>query len=187
MTDREIIEALNKKDASALECAIETYSGYIMAVVQHTLGRSASEQDKEELVSDTFVTLWEKAHTLACDSTLKPWLAVVARNASINKLRTIQNNEELQEDSAVADESIVTSHLEKEDQAKIVREAVDSLTMLDRNIFIRYYFWHQSISTIAEETGMNPSTVKSHLFRGRKVLKTFLAQKGHTLWREQVI
>ena len=187
MTEKELILALKRGDVFALEATIEKYAGYVMAVVQHTLGKSASEEDKEELVSDTFITLWEKAKTLDDNSNLKSWLAVVSRNASINKLRTIRPSEELQEDTLFTDDSIVTLPAEKDEQAKIIREAIDSLTVLDRNLFIRHYYWQQSISVIAEETGMNPSTVKSHLFRGRKVLKTLLVQYGDTFWREQII
>ena len=106
MTEKELILALKRGDVFALEATIGKYAGYVMAVVQHTLGRSASEEDKEELVSDTFITLWEKASTLDDNSNLKSWLAVVSRNASLNKLRTIRPTEELQEDTIFTDDSI---------------------------------------------------------------------------------
>lgn len=181
MTETEILTALQANDIAALECVIEQYSGYVMAVVEHTLGRSMAQEDKEELVSDTFVALWKNAANLKPGSRLKPWLAVVARHAAINKARSLHPQEELQEDFIVMDNADVTAPVEQAELGEIVRNAMDDLNSEDQNIFLRHYYWQQSIPCIAAETGINPSTIKSRLFRGRQTLKAVLTQKGYIL------
>lgn len=180
MTETDLIAALRRGEVQALEKTIVMYSGYVMAVVQHTIGTSASEQDKEELVSDVFVALWKNATNLKPDSRLKAWLAMVARNAALNKVRRLHPTEELEEDFIVTDDSTTSMPVERSEQAKIVREAVDGLDEIDRGLFLRHYFWHQSIPAIAQDTGMNPSTIKSRLRRGRQRLKTVLIERGYT-------
>lgn len=180
MREMQWTAAIRDGDAAALERIIERYSGYVMAVVRHTLGQSATQQDREELVSDVFVALWKNPPVLEDDGKLKPWLAAVARNTALNRARSLRPSEELQEDFIVTDASAVTAPVERAEQARIVREAVDGLGSEDRGLFVRHYFWRQSIADISAETGMNPSTIKSHLFRGRQVLKAALAQKGYT-------
>jgi RNA polymerase sigma-70 factor (ECF subfamily) len=181
MVETDWIAAIQRGDTNALEEVIGRYGSYVMAVVEHTLGKIAAEQDKEELVSDTFVVLWKNAAKLKPDSCLKSWLAVVARHAAINKARSIHPEEELQEDFMVTDDDAVSIPMERTEQVRIVREAVDGLGEEDRMLFLRHYFWHHSIPDIAACTGMNPSTIKSRLFRGRQALKTVLTQKGYTL------
>jgi len=49
-----------------------------------------------------------------------------------------------------------------------------SMTQPDKEIFLRFYYYCQSISVIAEKMGMNQSTVKTRLKRGREKLRQHL-------------
>lgn len=181
MQEFELIAALQKGDTKVLEQVIDQFGGYVMAVVQHVLGLGAAQQDKEELVADVFVSLWKNAASLKDDSHLKAWLAVVARNSALNWARSNRPTLELQEDFFISEEYRVETPLEQQEQAEIVREAVETLRESDRDLFLRYYYYGNSITQIAEDTGMNPSTIKSRLFRGRQTLKTKLTHRGYTL------
>ena len=46
----------------------------------------------------------------------------------------------------------------------------------DREIFLRYYYYDQKISEIADEMDMNAETVKSRLRRGREKLKSLIEE-----------
>lgn len=180
MMDSELIKQLKKQDPAGLEAAIDRYSGYVMAVVHHTLGNKTPEEDKEELVSDAFVALWKNAAKLKKDGRLKPWLAVVARNMALNRLRVFRPTEELREDHASTGADDVLAVVEREEQAGAIQQALDELSEEDRLIFRKYYYGHQKIPEIAKETGLKESTIKSRLHRGRKTLKTMLMSEGCT-------
>lgn len=181
MNEIDLITAIQRGDPRALEYIIDKYSGYVMAVVEHTLGKQATQEDKEELVADTFVSLWKNADALEANSRLKAWLAVVARNAAINKAQSLRPEETLSDDFVISDPSSASAPVELKEQAYAVRAAIGELKEEDQELFMRHYFYYQSIPDIAAETGINPSTIKSRLFRGRQVLRAILVQKGYSL------
>lgn len=57
---------------------------------------------------------------------------------------------------------------------RVVWDAVMSLGEPDNEIFVRYYVFGEKIREIAKATGVNPSTVKTKLSRGKRKLKEIL-------------
>ena len=181
MNDKKLLLMLKRDEPAALEEAIHIYSGYVMAVLTRTMGTWGMPEDREELLSDVFVALWKNRHKLRDDSSLKFWLAVVARNAALQHLKRFRACVPLEENLLSEEEADVYQITEKEERASLVRQAVDSLAEDERDIFLRHYFWKQTVSVISEQTGINGSTIKSKLARGRKKLKAFLVKEDCTL------
>ncbi len=173
--DYEILVRLRERDQYALEMAIHRYSGYVAAVINKTLGPLGTPQDVEELASDAFVALWENAFKLRDNSDLKYWLAVVARNAALKRRRKLRYEEPL-EDNMLPDTS-PEGPWEEREQSRMVRQAVDGLEPVDREVFLRHYFWRQTVVQIADEMGKKPSAIKSRLMRGREKLKKVLKKE----------
>ncbi len=173
--DYEILTRLRNREQAALEAAIRRYSGYVGAVVKKTLGESCTKQDIEELTSDAFVALWANAGKLRDDSDLKYWLAVVVRNASLRRVRKSVSTVPLEE-NLVFDRSPATQ-AEKHERIRAVRAAVDGMEPVDREIFLRHYFWRQPVRQIAEEMGKNQAAIKSRLQRGREKLRKVLLKE----------
>jgi len=59
-----------------------------------------------------------------------------------------------------------------------VRQEVDSLPGPDREIFLRHYYYAQTVQEIARQMGLNESTIKTKLRRGRMKLKDILTREG---------
>ena len=68
--------------------------------------------------------------------------------------------------------------LEREEEQQLVREALESLSPQDREIFFRHYYYAQTVGEISLAMGMNGSTVKTRLRRGRERLKGSLLKEG---------
>lgn len=181
MNDIELVAGLKEGRQAALEDAIQLYSGYVMAVLRKTLNENATEQDREELLTDVFVALWKNREKLREDSRLKFWLAVVARNGALQYLRKLHLTQPLEENSLSESESEIFAGLERKERIAMVRHAVTTLPEEEQDIFLRHYFWKQTVAVIAEDTGINASTIKSRLARGRKKLKAFLIKEDCTL------
>ena len=49
----------------------------------------------------------------------------------------------------------------------------------DRELFVRHYYYGQTVARAAEEMELNLSTAKTRLRRGRERLKTFLQEVGY--------
>lgn len=178
MNDSEIVMRLKNHEAAALEHAIEIYGGYVAAVVNKVVDVYGTREDKEELCTDAFIALWTHREKLRDNSNLKYWLAVVARNLSTQHLRKLNRTVPLEENQLFEEEADVLEGMEKLEQMKLVRLVVNTLPEVDRDLFIRHYFWRQSITRIAEEVRMNRNTVKSRILRGREKLKVLLIKEG---------
>ena len=68
--------------------------------------------------------------------------------------------------------------LEEREQAELVRRALGELERPDRELFVRHYYYGQTVARAAEEMGLNPSTAKTRLRRGREKLKEHLRKAG---------
>lgn len=173
--DYEILMRLREREQTALETAIHIYSGYVAAVINKTMGPLGSPQDVEELTSDAFVALWENAFKLRDDSDLKYWLAVVARNAALKRKRKMRFEPPLEDNMLPAPSP--EGPWEEKEQIQMVRRAVDGLEPVDREVFLRHYFWQQTVAQIADEMGKKPSAIKSRLARGREKLKKVIKKE----------
>ena len=80
--------------------------------------------------------------------------------------------------------------LERREQAVRVRMALLSLNQVDREVFLRFYYYYQKSADIAADMGLNESTVRTKLNRGRAKLRDFLlredthdeTEKGGAAW-----
>ena len=107
---------------------------------------------------------------------VKSWLGSVARNAAKNKLRAQGRELPLEDDMLLLDGATPETEVERREQQRLVSEAVLAMQWPEREIFLRHYYYGQTVSVIGVEMAMNPSTVKTHLRRGREKLRTVLAR-----------
>ena len=182
MNEAKALALLKKGDEEALEWFIDKYSNYVGTVVSSILQGSMTHEDIEEVTSDVFVTLWQSAEKLY-PLNLKGYLSRVARSLSMQKLRDKANELPLDEDILILDDDSEFVRLAKEDQDEMVRKAVYAMPQPDKEIFLRFYYYCQSVSVISQQMQMNPSTIKTKLRRGRERLRLILSNntKGDDL------
>ena len=162
---------LKNRKRNAIDEAIEVYTPYLSTVLYNMLGNRLPKEDIEEILSDVFVTLWRNADTIDLEKgTLRAYLATIARNFAFKKLKKQRDDTSLDalslpDEAASTEESIENS---------ILWDAVMSLGEPDNEIFVRYYLFGEKIREIAKATGVNPSTVKTKLSRGKRKLKEIL-------------
>lgn len=184
MTELHILQKMKNHDPTGLEALMNRYTPYVSAVVWGILRASMSAEDAEEVASDVFLTAWEQASDLHVGH-VKSWLAAVARNKAKNKLRergeTLPLEDDLLEIQGLDDPE---QDVEQNELARLVRAAVDSLPNEDREIFIRHYFYGQTIREIADASQLNENSIKSKLRRGRIKLKSILTNDGEGAFHE---
>ena len=176
MEERRLLEQLKKRQRGALERAIDRYTPYVSTVVWRALGPAATREDAEEVVSDVFLALW--AHAEALDPAhVRAWLGAVARNRAVDRLRALTPTLPLLEsdpDGSPGPEDLI---LRREQEMRLLA-AVEALEEPDRTLFLRYYYENEKLKDVARDLGMNQSTVKTRLHRGRKLLKQKLMEGG---------
>ena len=176
MKEEVILRKMRKGDPSALEALMERYIPYVSAICWNILRTHMPKEDAEEVVSDVFLAAWERAGDLK-PGFVKQWLGAVARNKAKNRLRLMGHDLPLEEDVLeIPDEFTPVTKTEKAEERAQVRKAVDSLGEPDREIFLRHYFFAQTVAEIGSCMHLNESTVKTKLRRGRQKLKDMLTR-----------
>ena len=180
MEEQKLAERLRKHSRSALEQAIRRYTPYVSTVVWRVLssGGTAPREDVEEVVSDVFLAAWNQSSDLESGH-VKSWLGAVARHKAKNKLRQMGKALPLEESMLdIPSLEDPTEGLDRREEAALVRRAVDAMPPREREVFLRHYYYAQSIKEIAAAMAMNESTVKNQLRRGRIKLKEQLLKEG---------
>ena len=177
MKDDKILQKLRNSDPEGLKVLMNRYVPYVSTVVWNILRYAMTPQDAEEVVSDVFLTAWDRADDLQ-KGKVKAWLGAVARNKAKNKLRECGQELPLEEDILdLSDGTTPLDALEQAQERALVRQAVEALSPEDREIFLRHYYYAQTLEEISLAMLMPVSTVKSRLRRGRMKLKDYLLRR----------
>ena len=174
MNDARALTQLQSGDQLALEWFIDRYGNYVGTIVNSVLQNCMSREDVEEVTADVFVTMWKCSKKLY-PLNLKGYLSRVARSLALRKFREQSQDLPLEEDILMFEEDSLIEKLDQAERDRRVREAVLSMEQPDQEIFLRHYYYCQSIAVIAEKMKMNPSTIKTRLRRGREKLRRHLA------------
>lgn len=176
MNEAKALRELKRGSQQALGWFITKYNAYVSTIVHNIIGQHMSQADIEETVSDTFISLWNNANKVQ-SGMAQAYIGAIARNAAKKKLRECGKTISL-DDNILTIESIDPQRIvEQSELQQIVRLAVLSMSQPDREIFLRHYFYGQSVVSICSELGMSQSAVKSRLSRGREKLRFVLMDK----------
>lgn len=177
MDDAQILSQITHGEERGLEAAINQYAPLVASVIRSKSGQSLSSMDVEELTSDVFVSLWQGASAITSNN-LKAWLCRVARNKTVDLLRKPQLEAPFEEQLLYVDES-TWNRLELAERQQTVQQAMAQLEPQTRELFYRHYILGQSSREIGQHFGLNAATVRSQLFRGRKVLRKYFTEGGY--------
>lgn len=175
MEDHQIIELFFDRDENAVVQTEHKYSLYCRSVAAHILN---CMEDTEEALNDTWLAAWN-AIPPNKPNCLRTFLAKLTRNISLNKIRS---DKALKRGSAevrvvyeeveewLATEDNIEQKITERALADSIDRFLDGLAETERNVFVRRYWYMQSVSEIAKYHGFSESKVKSMLFRIRKKL-----------------
>ena len=169
--ESKLLRRLQKRQKNSIEQAIEIYTPYLSTVIYNTAGTGLSREDSEEIVSDVFTALWKNADRIDLKKgTVRSYIAAAARNLALKKLSKKRecvciDTAELTDEQNTAENNMFSEFLWK---------SVMELGEPDSEIFVRYYKYDEKLKDISNATGLNLSTVKSKLLRGKQKLKKIL-------------
>ena len=159
MNEQKLIHKLKQGDRLALDRAMDTYTPYLAAVVWRALA------------------LWSHRDSLRPDG-LKSWLAVVARNRAIDRLRAAPPTPLPLDEVREADGPTPAEELERRLFADALRRAVETLPPPDSQLVLRYYYEEEKLKDIARDLDLSVPAAKSRLLRARRRLKEVLVKGG---------
>lgn len=178
MQEEKLIRSLQKGDTAALDKFIGKYNRYVSSVIGRIIGSSRTA-DCEELTADVFLAVWYNRDKLQ-ESKIKSYLGKIARNKAFDLLRQDKDALPLEDDILIYDTLDIEEQAEKTDTGLLLKEALGKLEKKQRELFVRHYYYGQTIKEAAEEMGINLSTAKSWLYRGQALLREILEKSGFT-------
>lgn len=175
MQEGKLIRALQQGDTAALEKFIGKYNRYVSSVIARIIGGRAA--DCEELTADVFLTAWNNRDKLR-EGKVSSYLGTIARNKAFDLLRQDKDFVPLEDDILIFDSADIEEQTEQKDTGLMLKEALGQLDKKQRELFVRHYYYGQTIKAAAEEMGINLSTAKTWLYRGQTLLREILEKKG---------
>lgn len=183
MSDEDIIELYWQRKENAVVETEAKYGSYCRKIAMNIL---YSNEDAEECVNDTYLHAWD-AMPPQRPSRLKLYLAKITRNLAFDRYKAqAAKKRGGGEIDLVLDELgeciVGNSDIEKSINANELQEIVNSflrsLPERDCNVFLRRYFYSESIAETAKRYGLTPGNVTVILSRTRSKLKKHLIEEG---------
>lgn len=177
--DRALVEAVLTRVPQSFEELISRYQGLCWHIV---LRMVRNPEDARDLCQETFLRVFKYLHQYRFDSPLKSWIAQVAYSVAKRHLerKRIPIADEPNDPEAGSLLDSVSDGFDLEaanadDQiSRLLHAAIDALPALQRSLLTLYHLDELPISEIATITGLPEGSVKSHLFRSRKLLRQWL-------------
>ncbi len=181
MSDNQIIELFWQRSEDAITETDAAYGRKLRGLSRRIL---QNQEDSEEVVNDTYFKTWQSIPTNR-PAFFYAYIATICRNLSLNLLNwnraakrraeivTITNEMEL----CIPDLGQERA-MQGKDIAKALDVFLDTLPKESRVIFLRRYWYAESVEDIAKRYGMTESKVKMQLLRTRNKLKDYLEKEG---------
>jgi RNA polymerase sigma-70 factor (ECF subfamily) len=170
-TDEELIARATSGDRRAFGTLYDRHSRVVYALAITTL---RDRSDAEEVLSDTFLTLWRKRATVSfLEGSALPWLIVTTRYQSLNRRRAVLREHTLSLDENIggpgstgADEMAARNLL-----TALLDEIVERLAPLDQRVVRLCLIDGFTYEQAARRLGVSHSTVRNRLSRARIQLR----------------
>lgn len=181
MDDLMIIELYFARDEQAIKETDIKYGKLCFSMANNIL---SNDEDSEECVNDTYLSVWNKIPPTR-PSNFRAFICKIVRNLSIKKLefnlrlkRTQNVTVSYAELEEVLPDTRTAPEWEYENLGKIISDFLDSEKEDARNVFIRKYYFFDSISDIAARYSFTESKVKNMLYHSRNKLREILKKEG---------
>ena len=182
MDDHKIIELYwARKEIAIKETSIK-YGGLCTRIAKNIL---FSDEDSEECVNDTYYAVWNAIPDQK-PSIFSAFIGRITRNLALKRYEYIsaakRNPAATTSFDELGDCVSGTDSVESEVESRRIERLIDKFLWRQkeekRNVFIRRYWYFDSIESICHSTGFSQSKVKSMLYEMRRKLRKYLESEG---------
>ena len=177
MEDRQIIALLWQRAEEALTALAQRFGKRLHQTATNLLGDS---QDAEECVNDTYIAIWNAIPPRRPEP-LAPYVYRTGRNIALNRLRA--NTAQKRSAYEVSLDELANYIPARPDSGRelgrFLDAYLDTVSKESRVIFLRRYWFGDSVRDIAKALRMTENAVSVRLNRIRSGLKTYLSEEGY--------
>lgn len=182
MDDSKIIELYWERKETAIKETSLKYGGLCTYIARNIL---SSYEDSEECVNDTYFAVWNAIPDKR-PNIFSAFIGRITRNLALKKYEYIsafkRNPAAIASLEELGDCVSGTDSVESEAESRQIENMIDKFLWNQgeekRNVFIRRYWYFDSIESICRSTGFSQSKVKSMLYEMRRKLRIYLESEG---------
>ena len=181
MDDLTIIELYFARNEKAIEETDIKYGKLCFSVANNIL---FNDEDSEECVNDTYLSVWNKIPPTRPNNFMA-FICQIVRFLSMKKLdfnRALKRSQNITVSYSDLEDVLPSNHFspdwEYADVGNVISEFLREEKEDSRNVFIRKYYFFDSISDIAQRYSFTESKVKNMLYHSRIKLREFLKKEG---------
>ena len=186
MDDRAIVALYWQRNEDALRITEEKYGARLQALAYGIVG---DRQTAEECENDTYLESWQAIPPHRPEDYFYAFLACITRRNALNCCRereALKRNGHIIELSTELEQCIPgTNDTARCVDAMALRQALNgflaTLSREKRCIFLRRYWYMDSVAEISRRFALSESKVKTTLLRCRRQLRTYLEKEGFTV------
>ena len=181
MEDKQIISLFLARNEDAIRHTDDTYGRRLFHLADNIV---KNDQDAEESVSDTYMKAWDTIPPQQPNHFFA-YLARICRNFALGKLdwknaakrkaEVVSLTQEME--SCIPDTSRDTE-LDAKELGKILNAFLRTLTPENRMVFMRRYWYVDTVAEIAVRYGISESAVMTRLSRTRAKMRAYLEKEG---------
>ncbi|MBE6730416.1 MAG: sigma-70 family RNA polymerase sigma factor [Ruminococcaceae bacterium] len=183
MEDEKIVSLFLGRDENAITECKSKYHGFLSSVSFNILN---NKEDGEECVNDTYLSAW---HRIPPEKPrfLRAFLSKITRNISLNKLRFKSaekrgGSEALISLDELCDFISAEESVEDKIEAKELSRYIEKFLLKEKKevriLFVRRYFFFDSVKKLAQDFSLSENAVKMRLSRLRKSLADYLREEN---------
>jgi RNA polymerase sigma-70 factor (ECF subfamily) len=172
VSDNALLERVTLGEVSALSELYDRHSTLLYSIIMRIIKERAAAED---ILCEVFLKVWDQTETYDGKyGTTGAWLARIARNYAVKRLRSMRQKSEAEEyrEYFVADASTKPEHhaiLSSQQEEILI--ALTSLSKEQKTLFEFSYFRGFTQSELAEHFTLPLTTVKSRLRSGMSILR----------------
>lgn len=177
LTDGQIAQKLKERDAAAYEYIIDKYSKQVYYLAYNILHIACTKEDIEECAADVFWEAWTHIHKFDPEKgSFKTWLFMLTKYKALQYKRKLSKPKTLDIDElSIPNASDIEKQLIARQKQEQLIDVIKSFNELDRELFIRRYFYNEKVNDLAEALNLSRPAIDNRLLRGRKIIKEVLS------------
>ena len=186
--NKQLIDKILAGDTNAFKSVVEEYQRLVSHIVFRMINM---EEDREDVCQDIFLKVYRNLSRFKFESKLSTWIAKIAYNTCINYLGKKKvplfndlSRDDITLDSFSGNNIAPDKFTEKKDISVRLQAIIEKMPAQFRSILTLFHLQEMRYNEIAEIMGLPEGTVKSYLFRARKLLKERLMSqyKQEEIW-----
>ncbi len=171
------IEKYVKGEELDIDKIVDDFSPYVNTIIRNTVYNNLSNEDKEEILLDTFFVVWKRNEEGYKIENLSAYISGITRNLIKEKLKKRKLSLALEQIENSLDFSYYESYLEEIEKIEEVCNKIKNIKPDELKIFNMFYYSNISIKDIAKELRLSESNIKTKLHRTRKKIRKYLKEE----------